>query len=151
MVGRRAAVLKTNRRDKFKKYSGGFPCDSVVKNLPSNSGDTDSIPRRGTKIPHAVGLLSPHHNQRSLRATTRQTGVLQLEKACVLQRRPSAAKHMYVCMYIQEVDLTRADNGLNEVVRGEAMGRGQDDSGFWIRFKVGSVRSGTVVGMHEKG
>ena len=46
MVGRRAEVLKANRRDKFKKYSGGFPHDSVVKNLPSNSGDMDSIPSR---------------------------------------------------------------------------------------------------------
>ena len=73
MVGRRAAVLQTNRRDKFKKYSGGFPRDSVVKNLPSNSGDMDSIPSRGTKIPYAVGLLSPQ-------ATTREACVPQQDK-----------------------------------------------------------------------
>ena len=35
----------------------------MVKNLPSNTADTGSIPGRGTKITHAVG-------QRSLRAAT---------------------------------------------------------------------------------
>ena len=32
----------------------------VVKNLPCNAGDAGSIPGRGTKIPHAMGQLSPH-------------------------------------------------------------------------------------------
>ena len=31
----------------------------MVKNPPSNAGDTGSIPGRGTKIPHATGQLSP--------------------------------------------------------------------------------------------
>ena len=31
----------------------------MVKSPPSNAGDTGSIPGRGTKIPHAVGQLSP--------------------------------------------------------------------------------------------
>ena len=31
----------------------------MVKNLPSNAGDTGSISGWGTKIPHAVGQLSP--------------------------------------------------------------------------------------------
>ena len=31
----------------------------MVKNLPSNAGDTGSSPSRGTKIPHAAGQLSP--------------------------------------------------------------------------------------------
>ena len=34
---------------------GDFPGGPVVKNLPSNAGDTGSIPGRGTKIPHAAG------------------------------------------------------------------------------------------------
>ena len=42
----------------------------MVKNLLSNAGDVGSIPGWGTKIPHAVGQLSPcattteprHHN-----------------------------------------------------------------------------------------
>ena len=36
----------------------GFPCDPVVKNLPSNAEDTRLISGGGTRIPHAVGLLS---------------------------------------------------------------------------------------------
>ena len=31
----------------------------VVKNPPSNAGDTGSIPGLGTKTPHAMGQLSP--------------------------------------------------------------------------------------------
>ena len=37
-----------------------FPGGSVVENLPSNAGDTGSIPDQGTKIPHAMGKLSLH-------------------------------------------------------------------------------------------
>ena len=36
-----------------------FPGGPVVKNPPSNAGDTGSIPGGGTKIPHAAGQLSP--------------------------------------------------------------------------------------------
>ena len=36
-----------------------FPGGSVVKNLPCNAGDAGSIPGQGTKIPRAVGQLSP--------------------------------------------------------------------------------------------
>ena len=32
----------------------------MVKNPPSNAGDTGSIPGQGTKIPHATGQLNPH-------------------------------------------------------------------------------------------
>ena len=31
----------------------------VVKNLPSNTEDMDSVPGQGTKTAHAVGQLSP--------------------------------------------------------------------------------------------
>ena len=41
------------------KQLGDFPGGPVVKNPPSNAGDTGSIPGRGTKIPHAMGQLSP--------------------------------------------------------------------------------------------
>ena len=37
------------------KAEAGCP---VVMNLPANAGDMDSIPGRGTKIPHASGQLS---------------------------------------------------------------------------------------------
>ena len=51
-----------------KVQPGDFPGGPVVRNLPSNAGDTGSIPGWGTKIPHAVGQLSlctlepTHHN-----------------------------------------------------------------------------------------
>ena len=32
----------------------------MVKNPPFNAGDVGSIPSQGTKIPHAMGQLSPH-------------------------------------------------------------------------------------------
>ena len=43
-----------------KKQSWDFPGNPVVKSLPSNAGDTGSIPDQGTKIPHVAGQLSPH-------------------------------------------------------------------------------------------
>ena len=36
---------------------GAYPGGSVVKNLPANAGDTDSIPGWRTKIPHALEQL----------------------------------------------------------------------------------------------
>ena len=36
-----------------------FPGGPVVKNPPYNAGDAGLIPGQGTKIPHAVGQLSP--------------------------------------------------------------------------------------------
>ena len=36
-----------------------FPGGPVVKNLPYNAGYVGSISGQGTKIPHAVGQLSP--------------------------------------------------------------------------------------------
>ena len=38
---------------------GDFPGGPVVKNPPYNAGDAGLIPGRGTKIPHAMGQLSP--------------------------------------------------------------------------------------------
>ena len=40
--------------------NGDFPDVPVVKKLPSNAGNEGLIPGRGTKIPLAVGQLSPH-------------------------------------------------------------------------------------------
>ena len=39
-------------------HSWDSPGGPGVKNLPSNAGDTGSIPGRGTKITHALGQLS---------------------------------------------------------------------------------------------
>ena len=58
---------------------GGFPGGPVVKNLPSNVGDTGSIPGQGTEAPHAPGQPA-HHNQR---------------EAHTLQLRPDAAKKYF--------------------------------------------------------
>ena len=44
----------------FKNIGRDFPGGPVVKNLPYNAGDMGSIHSQGTKIPHAVGQLSPH-------------------------------------------------------------------------------------------
>ena len=41
-----------------------FPSGPVVKSPPSNAGFAGSIPGQGTKIPHAVGLLSPRSTTR---------------------------------------------------------------------------------------
>ena len=46
---------ETKSKDVYRDFPGGL----VVKNPPSNAGDVGSIPGRGTKIPHAVGQLSP--------------------------------------------------------------------------------------------
>ena len=38
----------------FKTIPGDFPGGPTVENLPSNAGDTGSIPGWETKIPHAT-------------------------------------------------------------------------------------------------
>ena len=56
----------------------------MVENPPSNVGDMGLIPGQGTKIPHAVGQLSP------CAATTEPADHNQ--KARVPQLRPDTAK-----------------------------------------------------------
>ena len=68
------------KKNLFRGLSGG----PVVKNPPCRAGGVESIPDQGTKIPYAVGQLSP-------RATTREC-VHHNERFHVLQLRPSAAK-----------------------------------------------------------
>ena len=48
----------------------------MVKNLPSDAGDTGLIPGRGTKIPHTMGQLGP---------------TSQLESPCAAVKVPCAA------------------------------------------------------------
>ena len=43
-----------------------FPSGPVVKNMPKNAADTDSIPGPRAKIPYAVGQLNPHATLLSL-------------------------------------------------------------------------------------
>ena len=53
--------------------SRDFPGGPMAENLPSNAGDSGSIPGRGTKSPHVAGQLSLH-------AATTGACVLQQEK-----------------------------------------------------------------------
>ena len=55
MNGLLKAVPARDQKGKRRNFASG----PVVKNLPSNAGDVGSIPGLGTKIPHAVGQLSP--------------------------------------------------------------------------------------------
>ena len=58
----------------------------MVKNLPSNAGDTGLIPGQGTKMPHSAGQLSPH---------TLQPAHHNLRDACAPQGKiPHAATKM---------------------------------------------------------
>ena len=53
--------LEEKRRERHSHLKvWDFPGGSVVKNLPTNVGDTGSIPGLGTEIPHATGQLGPH-------------------------------------------------------------------------------------------
>ena len=79
----------------LKSKSGDFPGGPVVKNPSSNVGNWGSILGQGTKIPHAVGQLTPctttgenlahqqHHHRRVLHAAQRPQ---------VPQLRPNRAK-----------------------------------------------------------
>ena len=42
-----------------------LPGGPVVKNLPTNAGDSGLIPSLGTKIPHATGKLSSHTKKKA--------------------------------------------------------------------------------------
>ena len=48
-------------RSYYKNYRD-IPGSPVVKNLSWSAGDAGSIPGWGSKIPHALEQLSPHHN-----------------------------------------------------------------------------------------
>ena len=42
----------------YEQNRGTSLVDPMVKNLPSNAGDTGSAPGQGTKIPHALGQIN---------------------------------------------------------------------------------------------
>ena len=52
-------LLQVEKPSLIKAKIRDFPDSPVVKNLPPNAGDTGSVPARGSKIPHAMGQLSP--------------------------------------------------------------------------------------------
>ena len=53
MASSSATIISSREQER------GLPGAPVVKNLPSNAGDVGSIPSGGTKIPYAMGQLSP--------------------------------------------------------------------------------------------
>ena len=62
MWGHKESDLTEHARTQYlnkNKLSRDFPGGPVIKNPPANAGDMGSIPGLGTKIPHAVGKLSP--------------------------------------------------------------------------------------------
>ena len=68
---------------------GDFPGGPVVKNMPSNAGDTGSIPGQGTKIPHAMRQLE------SLYAATTEplcSRALELQQSARTPQQRSRAK-----------------------------------------------------------
>ena len=87
-MNRNHTIISTDAKEK--KLAGDIPGCPVVKNPSCNAGDAGSIPGWGTKIPRAMGQLSPppqlqspraleptHHNYRaralwSPHATTRE-------------------------------------------------------------------------------
>ena len=70
-------VSHISRRCIEESYLWDFPGGTVVKNLPSNAGDSGSIPGQGTKLLRAAGQLSTH-------ATTgAQVWVPQVERSRV--------------------------------------------------------------------
>ena len=55
-----AFIVTINRRHYITSKIRDFVGGSVVENLLCSSGDTGSIPGWETKIPRALGRLSPH-------------------------------------------------------------------------------------------
>ena len=78
---------------KEKKTAGDFPSGPVVKNLPSNAGDAGSIPGQGTKIPHAVGQLSPR--TATTEPTHSRARVPQLDSPCATTTEPTHSGAMH--------------------------------------------------------
>ena len=62
-----------------------FPDGPVVKNPPSSSGGTGSIPGQGTKIPHAVGQQGCVPQLLSSRASTREPACCKLQSPRALE------------------------------------------------------------------
>ena len=79
-------------REKQKEQD--FPGGPEVKNLPSNAGNMGLIPDQGTKIPHAMGQLSPGTVSRE--AGLLESHDLQLDTDYMPQQRTSTAKKKFI-------------------------------------------------------
>ena len=67
------------------KKSWDFPGGPVVKNWSCNAGDASSIPGWETRIPCAVGQLSPHAATREPACHNQGARVLPLLSPCTLE------------------------------------------------------------------
>ena len=74
-----------------KKECGDFAGGPVVKNSPSNAGDTGSNPGQGTKILHATGQLSPLTASTKARAPRSPSS--QLERSPQAQTKDLTCHH----------------------------------------------------------
>ena len=68
-----------------------LPGGPVVKNLPCNAEDADSIPGQGTKIPHATVQLSPRVTARACEARG-ETPHDAVAASCAATSTPDAVK-----------------------------------------------------------
>ena len=71
---------------------GDVPGGPVVKNPPSNAGETGMIPGQRAKIPHAPGQLSSSATTKEARVPQRKSPHDETKTSRMLQLRPKTAK-----------------------------------------------------------
>ena len=64
----------------YKCITRDFPDGPVVKNLPPNAGSAGLIPGQRTKIPHALGQLSPFATTKDPMCTATKTQCSQIKQ-----------------------------------------------------------------------
>lgn len=62
----------------------------MVKSQPSGAGDRVQLPDQGTRIPHAMGQLSPRRSRKHTEATTRESLCAAMEAQCS-QKKPKVS------------------------------------------------------------
>ena len=72
-VGRGKEKANMPPKNKFSGHSWDFPGGPMLENLYCNTGEVDSIPGPGTKIPHATRQLSPLATTRERPQGSRKT------------------------------------------------------------------------------
>ena len=65
----------------------------MAEDLPSNEGDTGSIPGWGTEIPHAVGQLSPQTTTRKVAMKTQHNQKKKRKKKKKKERNRMASEN----------------------------------------------------------
>ena len=78
-----------------RRVLGDFPGGPVVKNLPCNAGNTNSIPGQGTKISHPGEQLSPRITTKESDRCNERSRMTQ-QRTHVPQLRPETAKYFLI-------------------------------------------------------